>query len=53
VEAWKRETPVAMLRSAGGCITAARHCVSEWYDRPNMPTVPFEPGSPAAHATVS
>ena len=36
-----------MLRSAGGPVTAARHCVSAWYERPHVPTRPLEPGNPS------
>ena len=42
-----------MLFSEGGRMTAACHWVLPKYERPYMPTDPLEPGSFAAHSTVS
>jgi hypothetical protein len=42
-----------MLLSDGGRMTAACHWVIPKYDAPYIPTSPFDPGSVAAHSTVS
>ena len=42
-----------MATSDGGRSGASRHCRKALYETPNVPTLPVEPGSFAAHSTVS
>src|ERR671922_585501 len=37
----------------GGFSTAASHCTAPGYDRPNVPTAPFDQDWAAAHSMVS
>ena len=37
----------------GGRVWASSHWIQPQYDPPNVPTLPVDHGSPAAHSTVS